>query len=521
MNELLNDLRDDKVQINDILSREDIDKNDFYNECALFFNMDFIDLDKNIFDISLHQNMPFEFLQKHSLIVHKENDTTITMLSFSPINHPVYEVISFSGKKVVFHLCLKSQIDKYLFRIKNAKDIYSLVHQSLSKNKNSPIFEDIPKILHMLFKNAIDMNASDIHLEYKKDYVSIIRYRINSDLHKIMSLNNDIFKALMSVIKLKAKIDTFNILSPQDGRFSMEINNKSYDFRLSSIPLYNGESIAIRILTSKNEWVSLDNLLLPNHSIDIIKSNSLKSNSLMLFTGPTGSGKTTTLYATLNEISSENKKIITIEDPVEYRLNEIEQIQISKHDKLSFKNILKSVLRHDPDVIMVGEIRDNESLNLVLQTSLTGHLALSTLHTKDALSTIIRLKEMGVEDYIILDAISCIHSSRLIKRLCDNCKEKYNPSKKIIEKYKIKDAVFYKKNGCEKCQMTGYTSRISVCETLDVAHIFYDEEIIINYNMAYKRAIKNGFIPMIDNGIKKVKNGDIDISDLLSQIYIR
>ena len=241
----------------------------------------------------------------------------------------------------------------------------------------------------------------------------------------------------------------------------------------------------------------------------------------MLLTGPTGSGKTTTLYATLNEISSENKKIITIEDPVEHRLKGIEQIQISKNDKLSFKNILKSVLRHDPDVIMVGEIRDNESLNLVLQTSLTGHLALSTLHTKDALSTIIRLKEMGVEDYIILDAISCIHSSRLIKRLCDNCKEKYNPSKQIIKTYNTKDIVFYKKNGCEKCQMTGYTSRISICETLDVSKIFNNEEISINYNKAYNKAIKNGFIPMIDNGIDKVKNGDIDISDLLSQIYTR
>jgi general secretion pathway protein E len=522
MIELLNDLKkNNNIQIEDILSREDINKNDFYKQCALFFDMEFIDLEKNIFDISLHQNIPFDFLEKHSLIVYKENKETITLLSFSPINNPIYEIINFSGKNVIFNLCLKSQIDKYLFRMKSVKKIYALVYQSLLQNKDNPSLNNIPEIISMLFKNAISMNASDIHFEYKKKSISIIRYRINNDLHKIMSMNNTIFKALMSVIKLRAKIDTFNNLSPQDGRFSMEIDNLSYDFRLSSIPLYNGESLAVRVLKTKNEFIQLDTLLLPSYSVDILKSKSLKSNSLILFTGPTGSGKTTTLYATLNEIVSESKKIITIEDPVEYDLQGIEQVQISKNTKLSFNNILKSVLRHDPDIIMIGEIRDNESLNLVLQASLTGHLVLSTLHTKDAISTIIRLKEMGVEDYMIIDAISSIHSSRLLKRLCDNCKNIYSPSKKLIKQYELKDIIFYEKNGCEKCQMTGYSSRISICETLDVSLIFYDEKISTNYNTTYQKAIKNGFIPMIEHGLSKVKNGDIDISDLLNQIYIR
>ena len=521
MNKLLYDLKHNNVQINDILSRKDINENDFYNQCALFFNITLIDLSKTDFDIVEHKRISFEYLEKNSLLIYKENNKTITLLSFDPTNNPTYEIISLSGKNVIFHLCRKSQMNKYLFKMKQNKEISVLANNHRFNNSNISNSDNIPKILSLLIENALDMGASDIHLEHKSNLASNVRYRIHNDLHKILKLENETFKALISIIKLNAKIDSFNTLSPQDGRFSLKVHNISYNFRVSFIPLYNGESIAIRILKPNNEWATLDSLKLPNYSTDIIKSKSLQSNSLILFTGPTGSGKTTTLYATLDEISSERKKIITIEDPVEYELKNIEQIQISKNETLSFSNILKSVLRHDPDIIMIGEIRDNKSLKLALQASLTGHLVFSTLHTKDAISAIVRLKEMGVEDYIILDSISCIHSSRLVKVLCSHCKIPYNPSKHITKKYNLQNETLYKKNGCENCQMTGYSSRISICETLDVFLVFGDNKIPTDYNTAYQDAIKHGFIPMIEHGISKVKNADINIYDLLNQIYIR
>jgi len=502
---MLDELINNNIDIDELLSRG-IDENELYDKCAKFFNMELIDLDKHTCDIYPHKEIPLEILEKYNLMIFHKTPKTIKILTPYPTNNPKLELMTISGKKIDFSLCMKSSIKKYLFSIKESIPIHNSNHT--------------PNRLDLILENGVSKNASDIHFEYKYNNFCVIRYRIHGDLYRVITLQNDKFKELISAIKLQAKVDVLGATKPKDGRFSKLINGVQYDFRVSSIPLYNGESLVIRILKSKHSFKNIESINLPIHSLNLLKHKSSLSNGLILFTGPTGSGKTTTLYAILNEITKSNKKIITIEDPVEYELEGSEQIQASEHNNISFVNILKSVLRHDPDIIMIGEIRDSESLKITIESSLSGHLVLSTLHTKDAISTIIRLKEMGVSDYILYDSISCIHSSRLVKKLC-SCKNKYTPNQDILNLIKTKpNQEFYQKNGCEVCYMSGYIDRVSISETLEFTKIFHQNTNNANHQELLEIAKNSGFKTMLDDGIEKAKKGIVDIQDVIYQSLI-
>jgi type II secretory ATPase GspE/PulE/Tfp pilus assembly ATPase PilB-like protein len=351
----------------------------------------------------------------------------------------------------------------------------------------------------------------------------LIRFRIDGMLHDNRILPNRIKAAIISRVKILAKMDISERRLPQDGRFQVKFGIREVDLRVSTIPTVFGEKVVLRILDKSKGLIELKNLGFLAEQLDQFKSIILKSYGIILLTGPTGSGKTTTLYAALNKVNSNEKNIITVEDPVEYKLNRVNQIQILPKIDLTFANALRSILRQDPDVIMIGEIRDTETAQIAVQAALTGHLVFSTLHTNDAASALTRLIDMGIEPFLISSSVIGVIAQRLVRVICEKCKEEYVPSEDILYGLKIKDRLnndskikLYRGKGCSFCKNTGYYGRASIYEL-----IVLDEEIkslIVtkaSSNVINNLAIKNGMKTLKDSGMEKALQGITTIEEVL------
>lgn len=369
----------------------------------------------------------------------------------------------------------------------------------------------IQKLLHYFLAQAIKLNASDIHFHSLKNCIEI-KMRIDGELREFATLSQEFFLPLSSFIKLECMLDIHEMRKPQDGKFSLIFEEREYDFRVSCIPTIKGESLVIRILYKDTKEKTLQEL-----GFDKDLQNALSMPyGLILVTGPTGSGKSTTLYSMLHTLKDSRKKIITIEDPVEYDVAELVQIAINEKYGFGFQEALRSILRQDPDVIMVGETRDEETLSLLIRSSLTGHLVFSTLHTNDSLSTIERLLDMGAKSYLLSSLLHLIISQRLLPRLCPHCKCKItHPLKKLPLKYK--DQIFYEAKGCEKCNNRGYQGRILIYETL-----FVDEHLreLIHQHASREKLLtqlKNkGFESLFENAMQKACRGELSLSQAIA-----
>jgi len=385
-------------------------------------------------------------------------------------------------------------------------------------SKEAPIIQ----LVNMLIVQGVKDRASDIHIEPNERGL-LIRFRIDGMLHDNRILPNKIKAAIISRVKILAKMDIAERRLPQDGRFQVKFGSREVDLRVSTIPTVFGEKVVLRILDKSKGLIELKNLGFLAEQLDQFKSIILKSYGIILLTGPTGSGKTTTLYAALNKVNSNEKNIITVEDPVEYKLNRVNQIQILPKIDLTFANALRSILRQDPDVIMVGEIRDSETAQIAVQAALTGHLVFSTLHTNDAASALTRLLDMGIEPFLISSSVIGVIAQRLVRVICEKCKEEYIPGEDILYGLKIKDRLnndskikLYRGKGCSSCKNTGYYGRISIYEL-----IVLDEEIrslIVtkaSSNVINNLAIKNGMKTLKDSGMEKVLQGITTIEEVL------
>ncbi|MDD5014442.1 MAG: type II secretion system ATPase GspE [Atribacterota bacterium] len=385
-------------------------------------------------------------------------------------------------------------------------------------SKEAPIIQ----LVNMLIVQGVKDRASDIHIESNEKGL-LTRFRIDGMLHDIRAFPNSIKSAVVSRIKILAKMDIAERRLPQDGRFQVKFGSREVDLRVSTIPTVSGEKVVMRLLDKSKGLIKLEQLGFTPEQLEEFRSIIFKSYGIILLTGPTGSGKTTTLYATLNEVNSKEKNIITVEDPVEYRLNRINQIQIKPKINLTFANTLRSILRQDPDIIMVGEIRDSETAQIAVQAALTGHLVLSTLHTNDAPSAITRLIDMNVETFLISSSVIGVIAQRLVRVICEHCKEEYEPGKDVISGLNIKtnpdgnDKVkLYRGVGCPICKNTGYYGRTSIYELFVL-----DEEIktlIISKassNIIKDAAIKKGMKTLKDCGIAKVLQGITTIEEVL------
>ena len=374
----------------------------------------------------------------------------------------------------------------------------------------------IIRLVNVVLTQALRRQASDIHIEpYEKDIK--VRFRIDGILYEIFSLPKRFQAHIVSRLKVMANLDIAEKRLPQDGRIKIKVANKTVDIRISVIPMAFGERIVLRLLDKSISILGLAEMGMAPKRLEIFEKLINKNTGILLVTGPTGSGKTTTLYASINRINSMEKNIITIEDPVEYELKGVGQIQVNPKTELTFARGLRSVLRHDPDIIMVGEIRDLETVEIAIQASLTGHLVFSTLHTNDATGALTRLVDMGVEPFLIASSLLAVLAQRLVRRICPDCKEPFHPEESTLEELGLpKDQVFYHGRGCEACMQSGYRGRTGIFELLvmdnDIRHLLTTGADSVKMK---DMAVRNGMATLFEDGLLKVKNGMTTLNEVL------
>ena len=374
------------------------------------------------------------------------------------------------------------------------------------------------KLVNLIIMQAIKEGASDIHIEPEEEVI-ITRFRVDGMLHKLNSPPKHLQSAIISRIKIMANLDIAERRIPQDGRFTLKIEGKQIDVRVSCVPTIFGENIVLRLLDASSTVMTLEQLGFSKEIFAKYSKLIVRPHGIILVTGPTGSGKTTTLYASLDKINTQEKNIITIEDPVEYKLSGVRQIQVDTKVNLSFANGLRSILRQDPNIIMVGEIRDFETAEIAIQAALTGHLVFSTLHTNDAAGAITRLIDMGVEPFLASSAIIGVLAQRLVRKICPDCKEKFAPTKEALKDIGLAPEAkidFYQGKGCAKCLNTGYKGRISLYELM-----LPDDKIrnaIIAKapaNEIRKLARSSEMLTLMEDGIEKIKQGITTVEEVL------
>jgi len=355
--------------------------------------------------------------------------------------------------------------------LSNGGDLSAMDGEQLIKMVES---SELVHLTNRMFITAFKQNASDIHLESHKGS-GLIRFRVHGHLRDIVHLPEKVKNAMLVRIKFLAQMDIANALTPQDGRFSMEVAAFEQNFRISTCPGLHGEKIVIRLLGQAGQKgvPTFDQLFLAKSNLKRFRNAVSKPNGLYIVTGPTGSGKTTTLYSALDYLNDRDRNIMTIEDPVEYQLPGVNHFEVNHQAGRDFKSILRSALRQDPDIILVGEIRDVETAKIATEAALTGHLVLSTLHTNNAIQAILRLTEIGVDPFMVAPSINGVMSQRLVGRICESCKEAYVPNEEVLNKYFLpgtaRNATLYRGRGCSSCRNTGISGRVAIHEVLEVS----------------------------------------------------
>lgn len=394
------------------------------------------------------------------------------------------------------------------------------MEQGLVLTAESTDSTSIGSIVDSMFQQAIGQRASDIHLDPNREG-GRVRLRIDGILHPQISLDPRIFAAVTTAIKVRAGMDIAQRLIPQDGRLEYTIGNKQIDIRVASLPTTTGEKIVLRLLHRTGLIDSIDQLRFTNTVQEALLKFAARSGGMILVTGPTACGKTTTLYALLKSFNSAEQNIITIEDPVEYHLPGINQVQINPKAGLTFARGLRSILRQDPNIIMVGEIRDSETAEIAVRSALTGHLVLSTLHTNDAASTIARLLDMGIEPYLLVSALNGILSQRLVRSVCSHCSQLYQPAdyeETIMINYCGPGRKTWTKGvGCPFCRYTGYLGRIPIGEVLD-ARSDSIQSLILDCSTAdeiRQQAVREGMKPLLADGLVKVALGRTTMDEVM------
>ena len=517
--EILSDIyRRGHVNIDEISNDLELDIKAFVKFISEKFKVLYFDLDDIDIDYRISEKLSTAQLKTYSAIPVKEDEISVYVAFKNPFDVIAQDKVQnlFNRKLLKVAIAQPTQIEKYISKLalnESIKDVITEIRRELSSSasqgqntENSGIL----KLIEIILKTSIQSRASDIHIE-PTETNCIVRSRIDGMLSETFIFDKDIYPPMVSRMKLLSNMDIAERRRPQDGRFSAQILDKEYDFRISTLPILNGESIVLRILDKSKVIINLEDLGMHPDNFSKFKKSMKAPYGIILVTGPTGSGKTTTLYGALNDIKSVKTKIITVEDPVEYQLNMIQQVHVNEKAGLTFVSALRSILRQDPDVIMIGEIRDQETLRIAIQAELTGHLVFSTLHTNDAISAVPRMIDMGIEPYLVSGALVCIEAQRLVRKLCPHCKQKITLSQKAfdeVKKFVPENYQFYKSVGCPQCSQTGYLGREMISEILPIS----DHIASMVANGASKDELKSvayeeGFIDMFHDGVIRAANG--------------
>jgi type IV pilus assembly protein PilB len=498
---------------------------------ATQIGMKFVDLGDHPVDASAVSRVPDVVCRRHTALPIGFEDGKLLVAMADPANvfaiDDIRSVTGFDVKAVVSTKAdVLSAIDRYhrgdaeLDDLSSEMAFQSEDHSDLSAVRE--IVEEAPivKFVNLLITQAIQDRASDIHIEPTERDLRV-RFRIDGVLHEVMRSPKNITSGVTSRLKIMADINIAERRIPQDGRLSVTANGKKIDLRVATLPTVWGEKIVMRILDNSTAMMKLSDLGFLDENYDVFAKSFVKPYGMILVTGPTGSGKSTTLYATLNIVSKPEVNVITVEDPVEYRLPGINQVQTNVKAGLTFAAALRSILRSDPDIVLIGEIRDHETAQIGVEAALTGHLVLSTLHTNDAPSAITRLTEMGIEPFLVGSALDCVLAQRLARKLCAKCKEIYRPTPKqmLDVGFPWQDGEelpeLFRPVGCSACAKTGYKGRLALHEVMAVTEEI--ERLTVERASAMtinKVAIEQGMITLRRDGLTKVKRGQTSIEEI-------
>ena len=492
---------------------------------------------KPVTDQNLDHLIPKEFAIKNLVLPLAKTMSSVTCAVTDPLDVILIDNLrKITGCEINPVIATKSEILKAIDDFYGKRDILIAAAEASYQTKDK--FESVPeaeaeelsidrliaraeeapvvKLVDLIVKQAIDERASDIHIEPFKDKISL-RYRIDGVLHEIPPPAKHLHLPIISRIKILAKLDIAEKRLPQDGSFTVRIEGRNIDLRVAAMPTIYGEKIVLRILDKTGIPLDLAQMGFLPQQLELFRWAIKAPYGLIFLTGPTGSGKSTTLYAALNEIKSSTKNIVTVEDPVEYHMEGLNQVQIKPEIGLTFASALRAFLRQDPDIMMVGEVRDLETAEICVRSALTGHLVLSTLHTNDAPSAITRLIDIGIEPYLLLPSLLLVVAQRLVRRLCPDCKDPYEPTSEERERYKLGTDLIYKAKGCDKCNLIGYRGRTCIAEVLHI-----DDEVKqkigseINFRDFKKYVCEHGMTTLYDSALKKVQAGITSLEEALS-----
>ncbi|HLD85998.1 MAG TPA: GspE/PulE family protein [Patescibacteria group bacterium] len=519
-----------------------------YEMVAKHLNLPYIDLRNVTIRKDILLAVPEPIAQAHEVIAFDRDESTVKVATTDPDDLQTFEFLgkSFQAKLLIYltspssfreaskqyHQSLKAEFAK-LTGIDETKDESSegALHQ---------LAEDLPviRIVDTLLEYAIFERASDIHIEPTETQV-VVRYRVDGILKDVMTLPKNVQPGLIARIKILSNLKLDEHRLPQDGRFKVKTKEYEVSFRVSIIPVFDGEKIVMRLLQESGQVLTLEQLGLQKKPLEVLKRNIDKPHGMILVTGPTGSGKTTTLYSIMNVLNTPDVNISTVEDPIEYRMPRINQSQVNPRIGFTFAGGLRALLRQDPDIIMVGEIRDSETAEIGIHAAMTGHLVLSTLHTNDAVGTLPRLLDMGVAPFLVASTTNLIVAQRLVRKVCQNCIASYQLSAKNVEdlakqldlpallktltregaitaNQSMANLLFYRGKGCKQCSQEGYRGRIGIYEIFEITPTV--AEMILNRataNELKKAALSQGMLSMLEDGFLKAKNGITTVEEVL------
>jgi len=514
-----------------LIKQDLIKSNEIGQLIANDLHIKYVNLSKEQIDSMILNLIPEIVARKQNLIVFKRDEEGVKVAMANPFDYGMIKMIEKKvGDKVVPYFSTEYDIKNTfsLYRKSIQQEYATNIQRHAIKAQGANV-ESVPvvKLVDDIFSYAYTNHASDVHIEPEDKEIKI-RFRIDGILYDVLTLNKGILELIVARIKILAKLRTDESRAAQDGKIITRVEGEKVDIRVSIVPITHGEKVVMRLLSSKGKQFSLEDLGMNEKDLKIVEKAAKRPYGMILSTGPTGSGKTTTLYALIKLLNNRNINICTIEDPVEYDLEGINQIQVNPKTNLTFAQGLRSLLRQDPDIIMVGEIRDEETASIAVNSAMTGHLVLSTLHTNDAATSLPRLLDMKIEPFLVASTVNVIIAQRLLRKICMKCIVSYTLNDKEVEDLKteininkfldtekISDVRFYKGKGCKSCNDSGYSGRIGIFEVLEITDDI--KELIMaraDNEQIKKRAIANGMTTMFEDGFDKAVAGKTTLEEI-------
>lgn len=528
-----------------LLDRKMVSKGDLSRALAIQLGIPFIErITEQMIDIDMLRKVPLKFLRQHCVIpIMFEGQKTIA--TANPLDlQPLDDLALLMGGEILSSVASEDVINNAInqfYPIETSKEMMEELSSVEEEASGAFDFDagaieekdimqqaneaPIVKLVNHIIVQAVKESASDIHIEpFEKELR--VRYRIDGEMYQRVIPPKRYQSAIVSRIKIMANLNIAEKRIPQDGRIQIKVGDKAIDLRTNVLPCSFGERVNMRILDKTKGASSFEKLNLSERDFKVVRNNIERPNGVILISGPTGSGKTTTLYSILSHLNKPEVNIITVEDPVEYTMAGVSQVQVNEKAGLSFATALRAILRQDPDIVLIGEIRDGETADIATRAALTGHLVLSTIHTNSAPATITRLIDMGVEPFLIASSLICVISQRLVRRLCPHCKAVYKPTADILRRAGISEKeaaeiTFFKAVGCDECLMTGYHGRLSISEVMEV-----DDEIAklivqrVDATVIKQRALAHGMTILAVDGVRNIRAGLTTLEEVMSVAYV-